>query len=198
MRFLFSMIIALTMAASLQAVAVAWSVQNSDWNLWNWTQKNSEGVAQIDVYVFFSGTDYSSGDYAGDNFKTAATTAATSGVKAGYSGSSSTGVSDNLQVYAANLNTGYAAGYYYMVIFENNNTKDGDYIVAQTTLIVEDSVNKDQGVYNTDAGTPPDAIQYVELDWAGGTWFAPTAPEPTVMALLALGVASLALRRKIS
>ena len=39
--------------------------------------------------------------------------------------------------------------------------------------------------------------QFIEIPWLGGNWRDAVVPEPTALALLALGVAGLALRRKI-
>lgn len=213
MKLLFSTLFAVAMAASLQAISVAWTLQNSYWiyaqeggldgkDVTNWTGVGAGNAATLDVYVFFS-TDFLTAEGAA-----AEVTAGTAGaVKADYSANSSFGTnltkSSTLQVTASNLNTATptASGYYYMVIFENNDTSAENYAVAKTTQITGGAngvVDNNQGVYNTASGTVPDKMDYVQLDWiVGSTWTAPLqTPEPTAMALLALGVAGLALRRK--
>lgn len=211
MKLFLSTLFVAAMAATVQAVTVAWTLQNSYWiyaqdghyegtDVTNWTGVGANNAATLDVYVFFSTSDFVA-EAAAD-----AVTKGTAGaVKADYSADSSFGTSltgsSTLQVTASNLNTAGASGYYYMVIFEGNNTSAENYAVAKTTPITGGAngvADNNQGVYNMEAGAKPDAAEYVQLDWmADSTWAAPKAtPEPTALALLALGVAGLALRRK--
>ena len=58
--------------------------------------------------------------------------------------------------------------------------------------------NKENGIYDTTVdGGAPEIGDFVEVSWVGGTWQSALVPEPTALALLALGIAGVALRRKI-
>lgn len=84
-------------------------------------------------------------------------------------------------------------GYLYLVIF-NDETISGSsqFAVAKapTTVTVNDEGQVVQG-----GQLPPDPLEFQAPVWLGGTHRA--APEPTALALLALGIAGVALRRRV-
>ena len=97
-------------------------------------------------------------------------------------------------------------GYYYLVVFDPTTLNgDAQYAVAGALQYTgEAASDKANGIYQTTVdvdvdsnGNPlkPNIGDFVDVSWIGGHWAA--VPEPTALALLALGVAGLALRRKI-
>ena len=103
-----------------------------------------------------------------------------------------------------------AAGYFYLVVFNpaNDPTKQGNYLVSNamaytpgTTDSDGDKIsdNNENGIYDTTVdGERPEIGDFVDITWMGSAMGpSPIVPEPTALALLALGVAGLALRRKI-
>ena len=95
-------------------------------------------------------------------------------------------------------------GYYYLVVFDPTTLGgDAQYAVAGALQYTgEAATDKANGIYQTtvDVGSndkplEPNIGDFVDVSWIGGHWAA--VPEPTALALLALGVAGLALRRKI-
>ena len=85
------------------------------------------------------------------------------------------------------------SGFLYLVVFNDTDaTKATQFAVAQagTSAVVV----KDTGVV-VNPGVDPNPVEFIDPTWKGGTYKA--APEPTALALLALGVAGAALRRRI-
>ncbi len=83
-------------------------------------------------------------------------------------------------------------GYLYLVIFNDANIGDASqFAVAKApgTVQVNDKGQVVQG------GQIPDNLEFQAPVWMGGTHRA--APEPTALALLALGIAGVALRRRV-
>lgn len=91
---------------------------------------------------------------------------------------------------------GENGGYFYLVIFNSNagNTAT-EFAVAQAGESGHLVKNGD-GVAIPRPGEDPLPIDYIDPVWIGGT-FREAAPEPTALALLALGVAGAALRRRV-
>lgn len=88
-----------------------------------------------------------------------------------------------------------ASGGYYYAVFVNKNDS-AQYAVAGGKQYVTGGSN---GIYAQDVLGPtgqPEHGDYVDVSFIGGTWSQPRVPEPTTLALLALGVAGLALRRR--
>lgn len=196
MKKMILLALALVTAAVSQAVTVAWYVPNSD--LGNWANEIDK------IYIVHSTTAIS----ADNNYKAAYTTA--TGYT--YTGDEDEVVSssiaqigtldtsnDKYGVYAPGLEAyGTAGAYYYMVAVSENSTEDAPiYAVAGgTTLITSENAKANGIIAENIYGEAPGVGDYVDLGWLGGTWTDAIVPEPTVMALLALGVAGMALRRK--
>lgn len=191
MKKMILLALALATAAVSQAVTVAWYVPNSDLGSWA-TQSALEKI-----YIVYSTTAFSDAD----NY-VAAYNAATAGGST-VQGILDTTVGTKLGVYASglaapttNVNGEFAHdAYYYMVAVSTDPTPL--YAVAGVGPITSTTDATSKGIYDNDYGDPPGVGDYVDLNnWLGGTWTDAIVPEPTVMALLALGVAGMALRRK--
>lgn len=95
------------------------------------------------------------------------------------------------------------SGYYYMVVFNTNPaTGEASYSVAQAGSVNNVATQDGQVTFGTGAGEVnpdeiPNDILFTDPTWI--SWgYRDAAPEPTALALLALGAAGLALRRKVA
>lgn len=83
----------------------------------------------------------------------------------------------------------------YFALFDNKNPADADsYAIAQAGENGQVTFSK-HGISIPGPGGVPNPVQYLDPTWLAGNYKA--APEPTALALLALGVAGVALRRRI-
>ncbi len=91
---------------------------------------------------------------------------------------------------------GEGGGYFYLVIFNSTSADTAtEFAVAQAGESGH-LVKNGNGVAIPRPGEDPLPINYIDPVWIGGT-FRDAAPEPTALALLALGVAGAALRRRV-
>lgn len=208
--------LAMVAAAVSQAVTVAWTVPNSN-KAWATTSDNK---LSYNAYFVYSSSEMSTTE--AHSTVTSAITNNTIGngsVSYGWTMDETvtnsagetlqtmfgTGLGPIPSTSSAGTGTSINAdsAFYYLVVVSKTNPED--YAVAGTASGVtiknsEITQNEDKvgGIYMTTAGTEPEAGAYFDIGgWLGGTWAATGAvPEPTIMALLALGVAGVALRRK--
>lgn len=208
-RFLLALLMT-TVVASLQAITINWQVANSEYS-WD-----NEGVS---TYLVYSQTDgltaaqvYEGTGYNGYKVSPGATVGASGSIT---SIGAPTAPEAELKSYMtlgfgaqsgkAYVNvdledTAFGSGYFYLVVFKTGTetTDDPQYAVSQAVKYTVDESNATNGIYDINVdGDAPEMGQYIEIPWLGGTWRDAVVPEPTALALLALGIAGLALRRKI-
>ena len=188
----------LLMATALQAVTIKWSVHTLQYN---WT---TEATAYF-VYSesqFDPGNDYQAAYTAASGYKDPSDPNAPDPnpvVKATLIRNPSTNQKHGYTGYLSYDATaqGYSQGYYYLVFVKGTDfAETNEYAVAGGVKYKDDGTT---GVYNSvvDGEQSPNYGDYVEIPILGGTWTAAKTPEPTTFALLALGIAGLALRRKM-
>lgn len=105
---------------------------------------------------------------------------------------------EGLSVWA-NLGTLTSGNYYYLVFVANGigDADLGTYAIAGAQYVTDKGEIKSPGFFNVEANKLPDYVgEFADLSWIAANH--KSAPEPTVLALLALGFAGLALRRKIA
>ena len=209
-RFLLALLMTLVVA-SLQAITINWQIYASEFT-WDQNLTTADSV----YFVYSQSGDLSADDVYGGNYTGYKVAAAANGagtVTAVGGAASVTGLAPTLSVFGTgeaagsksyasmSLNgTGFGSGYFYLVVFNTNagDSEYGDYAVSKAVQYTAGQSNKENGIYDTTVdGGAPEIGDFVEVSWVGGTWQSALVPEPTALALLALGIAGVALRRKI-
>ena len=201
MRLLFLMF-SVCIVTALHAVTIAWTVPNSQYE---WLARSGSEVPVVDtskVGVYFVYTASKVDDIS----KIAPTTAgskptvasATMSDTAMFSLEASANRTIGAEAEFLDLSGTRATGYFYMVVFSKESTTENLYMVAGGSQYVKGS-EATTGIYDSSVTgvEPPSADDYAEISIIGGTWTAAKTPEPTALALLALGMAGVALRRKV-
>ena len=176
--------IALLMVTALRAITISWAIPNAtyDW------------VAGAKVDFVYSETQLPSADdyAAAKNASSIGTGTIMTDTVSGQTVYE--GVVITLENYTSGNN-----GYYYAVF--TSKTDPNNYAVLGGKQYLQGKESS-TGVYNTDVlgpGSAPSGGDYVDIGpFLGGTWTAAKTPEPTVLALLSLGIAGVALRRKVA
>lgn len=188
MKKVFAFLVMVGLSTVSQAVYVKWSLENSNYNVENWTANYGETV-----YLVQAGQDATAAEIAA----AAKTPVSEGGGRVdGAVGAGKDGGIHQFTITDVTLTDG---AYYYLVIFKGGVTTSDQYAVSNAVQYTgTPQTDNANGIYGADAaGTPPDVGDFYMPGWMGGSWTAPqTAPEPTVLALLALGAAGLALRRR--
>ena len=209
-RFLLALLMTLVVA-SLKAITINWQIYASEFT---WDQNLTTADSVYFVYSQsgdLSADDVSEGNYTG--YKVSADANGAGTVTAVGGAASVTGLAPTLSVFGTgadagsksyasmSLNgTGFGSGYFYLVVFNTNagDSEYGDYAVSKAVQYTANQSNTENGIYDTTVdGGAPEIGDFVEVSWVGGTWQSALVPEPTALALLALGIAGVALRRKI-
>ena len=181
---------------------------------WEWTSNGSNWQSSSSIYMVYSqsalnadqavaatnqnyGSDPASGatNSAGQAWSAPASVEGTRVSNPEVYSYPDSGNSGNVGFSESNFNfSGLSSGYFYLVIFNNTTASNAtSFAVAQAgeTGYVQNLGNATPG-----PGASLDPILYIDPTWIGGMYRSP-APEPTALALLALGVAGVALRRRV-
>ena len=189
---------------------------------WEWTSNGSDWQSSSSIYMVYSqssltadqvaatATNGSYGNKPGaldskGQAWTSGSVSAVSGAVVGKSGTPTSGKNAYVSFSQSggeppgNFDWNNAGnGYYYLVIFNNTIASDATkFAVAQAGVSGQLDIDFDKGTVvspGPDGGLHP--IEYIDPTWIGGMYRSP-APEPTALALLALGVAGVALRRRV-
>ncbi len=199
-KLLLTFAVLFTMVSSLHAVTIAWTVNNPNPGTdGGWGMSESETLY---CYFVYSATNLA--DEANDPTYSGVRDAALKSTAVGKS--TVDPMNSQYNTYALDVKLSKedwdAAGYYYLVVFKAaSNTVDAltsaEYLVAGTETKWEGSTNEN-GIY-ADATQGSENTDNLRVDFIvmDPLYSGINAPEPTALALLALGVAGVALRRKM-
>lgn len=215
---------AVSVVASLQAVTFQWNIPNSEYS---WDSAMGGDTGEYGIYFVYSQNDLGNAANVWSAARAARNDTTSGVKVVGLNSGTTTINGANAPAYGANfaelgvvtgsqnaktgayltmngmngtaLGTTTYNGYYYLVVFNPTTTSGDDPQYAVSNAVqYAGTVDKENGIYNTNQnGGAPDIGDFVDIGWMGGTWRDAVVPEPTALALLALGVAGLALRRKI-
>ncbi len=207
-RFLLALLMT-TVVASLQAITINWTVANSEYT-WDdagyssyLVYSQSDNLSAEDVYTGkYDGYKVSTGSLENISYDGVTSTSTAVGEQdSNYVNTSYYTMGPH--VNAALEGQAFGKGYFYLVVFKTgtDNGTDDLYAVSKAVAYTggtDATADAAKGIYDiTVSEDLPNLGQYIETPWLGGTWRDAVVPEPTALALLALGIAGLALRRKI-
>lgn len=212
MRFLF-LLLSTCIVTALHAVTVTWTVPNSQYEWLSRTNSGTPGtplidMAKVGIYFVYTSTQLTAGTVGNIAPTTAGTRPTTwpEGVTVADTAAFANAANATDKTIGARASfsslSGDAAGsgYFYMVVFSKTSKDENLYMVAGGKQYISDQEGA-TGIYDSTVTGPdaPSGADYVDnIAIIGGTWTAAKTPEPTTVALLALGIAGLALRRKAS
>lgn len=206
-------ILTMSVVASLQAITIQWTLSNSDkvvagdqWD--DWTSDTYINGNSLYFVYSESKLDTAEAVYkATSGYKVTADAETGVGTITALGSTSSSTISASAGVFGYSPvdawlsldGDGFGEGYYYLVLFNPNSSQNDPEYVVSNAMHYTGNTKDTQGIYNTvvNPGELPEVGDFIDVGWMGGTWTDVTVPEPTALALLALGVAGLALRRKI-
>ncbi len=211
-------ILTVGVVASLQAITIQWSLSNSDkvnandqWDDWT----SNKYITKDTLYFVYSQDELTSAEAvynAASGYKVT-TDADGVGTVTALGDTPASDISASVGVFGYSPvdawlsldgngfldSEGNARGYYYLVLFNPDSSQEDPEYVVSNAMQYTGNTKETEGIYNTtvNPGELPEVGEFIDVGWMGGTWTDVTVPEPTALALLALGVAGLALRRKI-
>ena len=198
------LVVGVCVAGLASAINTSWR-WNSNGSGWQAPELSSvyfvystEAIATGAEVVAATGTNYGSaagaaGDTPGTSWTSPSTPAGATAV-GGLSVSPYSGNWNNVGMNDVSLGSG--TYYFYLVVFNNATASNATaYAVAQAGTTGQVVVNdKGQVFVPTESG--PAALEFLDPTWIAYSHIGP-APEPTALALLALGLAGAALRRRV-
>lgn len=178
-------------ASAARAVMIGWNLPVVDSDILNSTVYVYASSSKVTAYSAGSATWSDGGKTTFENKLTNAKSVELGTRSYEYS------TTDGLSVWE-NLGNLTSDTYYYLVFVAKNDTAEaGTYAIAGAKYVADSNGNiTSPGFFDTAADSPPSYIEYADLSWIAANH--KSAPEPTVLALLAMGVVGLALRRKVA